>query len=87
VPAPYTLGNVGRNILSTDHLISTDFSIYKDWQIREKRSVELRGEFFNLFNHANFGYPGTQIGTAQFGAVSSTLNPGRQVQLVAKIRF
>jgi hypothetical protein len=87
VPAPYTIGDVGRNILTTDHLISTDLSIYKDWELGERRFVELRGEFFNLFNHANFGYPGTQIGTAQFGAVSSTLNPGRQVQLVAKIRF
>jgi hypothetical protein len=87
VPAPYTIGNVGRNILRTDTQISTDLSISKQWRFWEKRSIELRGEFFNAFNHANFGYPGTQIATAQFGAVSSTLNPGRQVQLVGKIHF
>jgi hypothetical protein len=87
VPARYAIGNAGRNIIRTDRLISTDFAISKNWPILEKAGIELRGEFFNLFNHANFGYPGTQIGTAQFGAVSSTINPGRQVQLVAKIHF
>jgi hypothetical protein len=40
-----------------------------------------------VFNHANFGYPGATIATAQFGTISSTLNPGRQVQLAAKIHF
>jgi Carboxypeptidase regulatory-like domain len=87
VPARYTIGDVGRNILRTSTLSSTDFSLAKTWPVFETRAVELRGEFFNVFNHANFGYPGTQIGTAQFGAVSSTLNPGRQVQLAAKIHF
>lgn len=87
VPPLYTLGNAGRNILHTDGLITDDLSLAKTWRVRERASFELRGEFFNLFNHANFGYPGTTIGTAQFGAVSSTLNPGRQVQLAAKIHF
>jgi hypothetical protein len=87
VPARYVKGNVGRNILRTSTLSSTDFALAKSWPVFEKVAIEFRGEFFNLFNHANFGYPGTLIGTAQFGAVSSTLNPGRQVQLVGKIRF
>jgi TonB dependent receptor len=87
VPARYTIGNAGRNILRTDTLISTDISLSKVWPVMEKRSVELRGDFFNVFNHANFGYPGTQLGTAQFGAVSNTLNPGRQVQVAVRIHF
>jgi hypothetical protein len=86
-PAPYTRGNLGRNILRTDTQITTDLSLYKTWPFLESRSVELRGDFFNLFNHANFGYPGTTLGTSQFGAIASTLNPGRQVQLAVKIHF
>ena len=58
----------------------------KAWKFGERRSLELRGEFFNVFNHANFGFPATS-GTSQFGTVSSTLNPGRQVQVAAKIHF
>jgi hypothetical protein len=81
------VGTAGRNILRSDNLISDDFSLSKNWKFRERAAFELRGEFFNFFNHANFGYPGATVGTAQFGAISSTLNPGRQVQLAAKIHF
>jgi hypothetical protein len=87
VPPLYTVGNAGRNILRTDSLISDDLSLSKTWKLVERASFELRGEFFNVFNHANFGYPGGTVGTAQFATVSSTLNPGRQVQLAAKIHF
>jgi hypothetical protein len=47
----------------------------------------LRGDFFNVFNHPNFGYPGDSMGTAQFGLVGNTRNSGRQVQIIAKIHF
>jgi hypothetical protein len=86
-PTTGTLGNAGRNILQSDSLINDDLAIAKNWQVRERARIEIRGEFFNLFNHANFGFPGQLLGTAQFGTVSSTLNPGRQVQVAAKIHF
>ena len=87
VPALYTVGAAGRNILRTGTFVNDDFSLAKSWPFLERRSVELRGEFFNVFNHANFGYPGQTLGTVQFGAISSTLNGGRTVQLVAKVHF
>lgn len=87
VPPLYTVGNAGRNILRSDTLVNDDFSLSKRWKFGERRSFELRGEFFNALNHANFGYPGTTIGTTQFGKVSSTLNSGRQIQLGAKVHF
>ena len=87
VPKLYTVGTAGRNILRSDNLIDDDLSLAKVWKVREHAAFELRGEFFNLFNHANFGYPGATVSTAQFGTISSTLNPGRQVQLAAKIHF
>ena len=87
IPAQGTLGNSGRNILRSGGLVNNDVSLSKSWRFSERRAVELRGEFFNVFNHTNFGYPGNTIGTTQFGAVSSTLNSGRQVQLAAKIHF
>ena len=87
VPNLYTVGTAGRNILRSDDLISDDLSLSKGWKFREHASFELRGEFFNLFNHTNFGYPGATAATTQFGTISTTLNPGRQVQLAAKIHF
>jgi Carboxypeptidase regulatory-like domain len=86
-PALGTVGNAGRNILHSDSLIDDDLAISKNWQIRERARFELRGEFFNLFNNVNFGFPGQIVGTVQFGTVSSTLNSGRQVQVAAKIHF
>jgi hypothetical protein len=87
VPPPFTRGNAGRNILRTDSLQNLDLALHKRWPFLESRYVELRGEFFNTLNHPSFGYPGTVLGTAQFGRVSNTRNSGRQVQLAVKIHF
>jgi len=64
-----------------------DLAVAKTWSISGPRSFELRGEFFNLFNHANLAFPGQVVGRANFGKVFGTLNEGRTVQLVAKIHF
>jgi hypothetical protein len=89
-PAYGTRGNVVRNPadLTSGGLIDDDMTLSKSWNIyRESTKFELRGEFFNLFNHANLGFPGQTVGSSNFGQVSSTLNSGRTVQLVAKMHF
>jgi hypothetical protein len=88
-PDPGTVGNVRRNppSLKSGTLINDDMTLGKTWSVRELGSFELRGEFFNLFNHANFAFPGQIVGTSQFGTVSGTLNAGRTVQLAAKVHF
>jgi hypothetical protein len=50
-------GNVGRNVLRGPGQVNVDFSLIKRFPIRESKSIELRAEFFNLFNHANFANP------------------------------
>jgi len=51
------IGNVGRNVLRGPHQVNVDFSVIKRFPIRESRNLELRAEFFNLFNHVNFANP------------------------------
>jgi hypothetical protein len=90
VPAYGTRGNVVRNPaeLESGGLVNDDMTFGKIWNIyRETTKFELRGEFFNLFNHTNLGFPGQTVGSSNFGQVSSTLNSGRTVQLAAKIHF
>jgi hypothetical protein len=90
VPAFGTRGNVRRNPgeLKSGGLINDDMTLGKSWNVyHEHTKFELRGEFFNLFNHTNFGFPGQSVGSSNFGNVSSTLNSGRTVQLAAKIHF
>lgn len=92
MPAPGTRGNVRRNpaALRSGTFTNDDLTLGKYWNVFHESKFELRGEFFNLFNHTNFGFPGQSLGSSNFGVVSSTLNylnSGRTVQLAAKIHF
>ena len=60
------IGNVGRNVLRGPRQSNVDFSIIKRFPISESKNIELRAEFFNLFNHVNFANP-----TSNFNAVPS----------------
>ncbi len=51
------IGNVGRNILRGPRQTNVDFSLIKHFAIREAKNIELRAEFFNLFNHVNLANP------------------------------
>jgi hypothetical protein len=65
-----------------------DASLFKQFAIGEGRSFEIRGEFFNLFNTANFGGPGTGLGSSTFGVVTLTqANDPRIGQLTARLNF
>jgi hypothetical protein len=89
LPAQYTFGNVGRMhpSLRSDFVENMDFSIFKRFQVKERLSLEFRGEWFNSFNHPIFGEPNGTVGNAQFGRVASTANGPRQTQLALKLLF
>lgn len=44
----------GRNTLSLPGINNLDFSIFKSFQMREEMKVQLRADFFNFFNHAQY---------------------------------
>ena len=58
-PAYGTIGNANRNIFRLPGYHNVDFSITKDWKLKERFDAEFRLEFFNFFNWVNFGAPGT----------------------------
>jgi hypothetical protein len=35
-----------------------DFSLFKDFQLTERFTLQFRSEFFNILNHPNFNAPG-----------------------------
>ena len=53
-----TYGNSGRNIITLPGLYVVNFSVIKDFKFTERYRLQFRSEFFNLFNHANFGCGG-----------------------------
>ena len=87
-PTP-TFGNNSRTEpqLRGPGVNNFDFSVFKGVNIDERRRVEFRAEFFNLFNHPNFANPGTTLGTTSFGVISSSLLPPREVQLGMRFQF
>ena len=88
IPATYTFGNEGRNILRSDRFINVDFSMFRQFPIRENMHFELRGEAFNVFNHPVYGVPNRDISIpSTFGTVTSLANTPRQLQLAAKFIF
>ncbi len=87
VPATYTYGDGGRNILRSNGLKEVDFSMLKTISFDEIRKLQLRAEVFNILNHPTFSAPSTAINSSSGGQVSSTLNAARIIQLGVKFIF
>ena len=81
-------GNAGRNILFSDGIINFDMGLVKDFKIGEQRRLEFRWEVFNLFNHPNFGVPGTDLNAPQtLGVIFNTSTTERIMQFGLKFLF
>jgi hypothetical protein len=85
-PANFTFGNSPRSGLRGAPIVTTDATLEKSFAITERWKFDLRGEFYNLLNHAIFNVPGFTFGNADFGVVSSA-RPGRTVQLAGRLSF
>jgi hypothetical protein len=87
-PANGQLGNAGRVPVFGPDFVNTDFSVIKQFRLPwENVNLHFRAEFFNLFNHAQFGEPVSDLNAAGFGAVNSTVNNPRLVQFGLKLNF
>ena len=85
-PLPFTFGNSPRAGLRGDSMQKVDLTLAKEFPVTERFRFELRGEFYNLLNHANFELPGHVFGASNFGAVLSADDP-RGVQLGLRFSF
>jgi outer membrane receptor protein involved in Fe transport len=82
-----TVGNSGRNMLRGPGQGNLDFSVFREFPIRERLNLEFRSEFFNISNHPNFGNPNTSMDSASFGQISTTLTNARIIQFAMKMMF
>jgi hypothetical protein len=89
LPAPYTFGNMGRvhPTLRADRTENFDFSIFKNFRIKERVSLQFRAEWFNAMNHPIFNAPNATVGSSTFGVVTGQDNRPRQTQLALKVLF
>ena len=96
VPPAGELGNAARVPVTGPDFVNSDFSVIKDFRLHREMGLNFRAEFFNLFNHPQYGSPISDInygspanGTVSqyFGEVNSTVNNPRLVQLALKLSF
>ena len=92
----------GRNRFRGPGYFDTDFTIMKNTKIPgwEKATLWIGFQFFNFFNHSNFGFPDNQIQDSSFGQISYLESPPtsilgsvggdnapRMIQLKVQLKF
>jgi len=78
-----TFGTANRRFFHGPGFNNTDFGFLKRTVIREQMAFDLRIEFFNIFNHAQFTNPTGNINDSNFGIVTNARDP-RIGQISAK---
>jgi len=70
-----TFGTANRRFFHGPGFNNTDFGFLKRTVIREQMAFDLRIEFFNIFNHAQFTNPSGNINDSSFGIVTNARDP------------
>jgi hypothetical protein len=100
LPGVGQFGSLGRGVIVGPGYKNVDFSINKNWRVRERYGIQFRAEMFNIFNHANFTDVDTGLSfqndasqadfgkstNANFGKLSGNRGP-REIQFGLKITF
>jgi hypothetical protein len=88
------IGDSGRNQYYGPHAIDTDLTLMKNVRVNERFQMQIRSEFFNLFNHPQFQQPGNVVDQpGNFGLSTATIirsdgtTSARQIQLALKLIF
>ncbi len=98
-PADTTQGNMGRNIFRGPNFTNWDMGLSKVFRLGERFKLQLRGEMFNVLNHANFDVftmntdlsvastVGTVVYTPDVAAANPVIGSGgsRHIQIAAKV--
>jgi len=66
-------GNFGRNVLRGFGASQADFGLQRQFPVAEKVRLRFRAEFFNIFNHPDFGSPNNNLTSPLFGRSTQTL--------------
>jgi hypothetical protein len=86
IPRAGSVGTAGRNILYGPGSFGWDASLFKNFAIKERHRLQLRGEVFNVTNHVNLGQPNATINSPNAGRILSA-GQARVVQFGAKYIF
>jgi hypothetical protein len=80
-------GDFGRNNMWSAPVYNADFSLFKNFPVREGINLSFRMECFNFFNIQNYAAPDSLVGDPGEGRVTSNVTSPRQIQLALKLTF
>ena len=66
-------GDFGRNVLRGFEAAQLDLALQRQFHLNETLGLRFRAEFFNIFNHPNFGSPINSLPNPLFGHSTQTL--------------
>ena len=73
-PATGTLGNLGIGNMKGPSVFQLDLALSRMFRIREKQTMQLRGEAFNLPNHVNLAVPASALNGGTFGTITNDIS-------------
>jgi hypothetical protein len=82
----FTLGSASRNPVRGPSYRDVDLALMRRIPVGARQAIELRVEVFNLFNTLNLGTPNAVAGAANFGTITTALDP-RVAQVALKLVF
>jgi hypothetical protein len=86
VAPQFTIGSASRNPVRGPSYRDVDFALMRRIPVHATKAIEVRAEVFNLFNTPDLGAPNAVAGAANFGTITTALDP-RVVQLAVKFVF
>jgi hypothetical protein len=86
LPEEGTMGDCGRGTVVGPGVNNWDLGLLKDTKVTERVSIQFRAEFFNAWNHSQFGGLDTVFLDSTFGRITWA-RPPRDIQFGMKILF
>ena len=88
-PGAGLIGSAPRNLCCGPGFNGFDLSVHKWFEFTEKHKLQLRGDFYNLFNRPSFANPELRRGRGGFGRVNGVLvgSSGRLAQVSLRFEF
>ena len=87
-PALGSFGTAPRRFFHGPGLNNWNLALHKDTSIREGMTLQIRAEFFNAFNHAQFANPVGVLANSRFGVIGGLQGQKQRVgQVAAKFIF
>jgi hypothetical protein len=89
LPAIGTFGNIGKGSFRGPGRWNVDMGLLKNFypfKAHESMRLQVRGEFFNIFNHTQLNDPTVSVSSGNFGGIYGAGDP-RIIQLAVKFFF